>query len=68
MRIFALDLIFILKERYSKLKLYLLQKKADFLIKVLASIPKEDENMFAVLYEMALAFDEKCVDKGIYLD
>lgn len=58
-----------LKVTLRKIKIKLYQKIADYLIITLNSAQEaKDDRLFDVLYEMAIRFNDRCVEKGIYLE
>jgi hypothetical protein len=54
---------------YKRLKTKIYQKIADNFIGILGqSVQQTDDRMFEVWYEMAMRFNQHCVDQEIYLD
>jgi hypothetical protein len=56
------------RELKIRIKIQIYQKIADYMILTLASVQQAEDSRFEMIYDVAIRFNEYCVDKEIYLD
>jgi hypothetical protein len=59
----------VIKTQRRKLQIFIYQKIADHFVWILSKLPKnDDDKMFGIWFDMAMNFNDYCVEKEIYLN